>query len=60
MSTKSDTAVNGATAMPRDRDAEASERPSTRAPYTPPRIERLGEWSALTLQQSVGIGPGEF
>jgi hypothetical protein len=31
-----------------------------RLPYTPPALERLGEWSALTLQQSVPIGPGGF
>jgi hypothetical protein len=31
-----------------------------RRPYTPPALERLGEWSALTLQQSVPIGPGGF
>jgi hypothetical protein len=31
-----------------------------RAPYTPPRLERLGEWSALTLQQSIPIGPGNW
>jgi len=28
-----------------------------RLPYTPPRLERLGPWSALTLQQSVQIFP---
>ncbi|HEX7051161.1 MAG TPA: hypothetical protein VF188_13215 [Longimicrobiales bacterium] len=32
----------------------------TRAPYVPPRLEALGAWSALTLQQSVPIGPGNF
>jgi hypothetical protein len=31
-----------------------------RLPYTPPVLERLGEWSALTLQQSIPIGPGGF
>jgi hypothetical protein len=31
-----------------------------RLPYTPPTLERLGEWSALTLQQSIPIGPGGF
>lgn len=29
-----------------------------RAPYTPPALEALGTWRALTLQQSVPIGPG--
>lgn len=29
--------------------------PTTRRPYTPPRLERLGEWSALTLQQTIPI-----
>lgn len=28
--------------------------------YHPPRLERLGSWSALTLQQTVPIGPGGF
>jgi hypothetical protein len=32
----------------------------TRRPYTPPCLERLGEWSALTLQQSIPIGPGNW
>jgi len=27
------------------------------APYTPPVLERLGSWRALTLQQSVPIFP---
>ena len=31
-----------------------------RRPYTPPRLERLGAWRALTLQQSVPIGPGGY
>lgn len=26
--------------------------------YIPPTLEALGAWSALTLQQSVPIGPG--
>ena len=30
----------------------------TRRPYAPPDLEALGRWSALTLQQSVPIGPG--
>lgn len=30
---------------------------AARAPYAPPRLERLGAWSALTLQQSVPIFP---
>ncbi len=33
------------------------EEPPPRAPYTPPRLERLGEWSALTLQQSIPVFP---
>lgn len=28
-----------------------------RRPYEPPSLERLGEWTALTLQQSVPIFP---
>lgn len=31
-----------------------------RAPYTAPRLESLGRWRALTLQQSIPIGPGGF
>ena len=31
---------------------------SVRAPFTPPRLEALGPWRALTLQQSIPIGPG--
>jgi hypothetical protein len=38
----------------------ATPEASTRRPYTPPRLERLGEWSALTLQQSIGVGPGNW
>ena len=40
--------------------AEAAPRAreeANRRPYAPPRLERLGEWSALTLQQSVPIFP---
>jgi hypothetical protein len=28
-----------------------------RAPYVQPRLERLGRWSALTLQQSIPVDP---
>ncbi|HZS59838.1 MAG TPA: hypothetical protein VFA43_11255 [Gemmatimonadaceae bacterium] len=31
--------------------------PAPRAPYQPPVIEMLGAWGALTLQQSIPIGP---
>lgn len=31
-----------------------------RAAYVAPRLERLGAWKALTLQQSVPIGPGSY
>ena len=31
-----------------------------RAPYSPPQLESLGRWSALTLQQSVPIGPNSL
>ena len=31
-----------------------------RRPYVAPALEQLGEWSALTLQQTVPIGPGAF
>lgn len=30
---------------------------ASREPYVPPVLERLGEWSALTLQQSIPIFP---
>lgn len=30
---------------------------SGRREYAPPRLERLGRWNALTLQQSVQIFP---
>ena len=36
-----------------------AERPVTvgreRRPYTAPRLESLGSWTALTLEQSVGL-----
>lgn len=32
-------------------------RVAPREPYAPPVLERLGEWNALTLQQSVPIFP---
>jgi hypothetical protein len=44
--------------MPQEQTASRAE--SARRPYTPPRLERLGEWSALTLQQSIPIGPGNW
>ena len=28
-----------------------------RAPYTAPSLEALGDWSALTLQQTIPISP---
>jgi len=37
---------------------QAPARPETdRLPYASPRLERLGAWRALTLQQSVPIFP---
>jgi hypothetical protein len=33
---------------------------SERAQYTAPRLESLGAWQALTLQQSIPIGPGSL
>lgn len=32
-------------------------RVASREPYVPPVLERLGDWSALTLQQSIPIFP---
>lgn len=43
-----------------DRDQTARTKPVTRLPYAPPRLEPLGAWSALTLQQSIPIGPGNW
>jgi len=42
---------------PRNVDAAEPQRPvgDTRAPYVQPRLERLGGWSALTVQQSIPI-----
>lgn len=34
-----------------------AKEPTSRVPYSPPRLERVGAWSALTLQQSVPIFP---
>jgi hypothetical protein len=42
------------------RSNEEKQDPSRRAPYERPELEHLGSWSALTLQQSVPIGPGGF
>lgn len=40
------------------RPAAAGEAPrAARQAYVPPALERLGGWSALTLQQSVPIFP---
>jgi len=40
-------------------DAAEPQRPAgdARAPYVQPRLERLGGWSALTVQHSVPIVP---
>lgn len=31
--------------------------PRARRPYTPPRLEPMGAWSALTMQQSIPLFP---
>jgi hypothetical protein len=49
-------AITGGSAGPSD-GAAASPRACARAAYVPPRLERLGAWNALTLQQSVPIFP---
>lgn len=46
--------LNDRTEVQSDSDASPS---GGRAPYTPPRLDRLGAWSALTLQQSIPIFP---
>jgi hypothetical protein len=40
--------------------ANPPRQPRSPRPYEAPRLERLGEWSALTLQQSIPIGPGNW
>ncbi len=42
------------------REQLAAPEAATRRPYTPPCLERLGGWSALTLQQSISFGPGSW
>jgi hypothetical protein len=41
----------------RPADAAPHTEPRARRPYPPPRLEPLGAWSALTLQQSIPIFP---
>ena len=45
--------------QPRIANAAEPQRPAgdARAPYVQPRLERLGGWSALTLQHSIPIFP---
>jgi len=45
--------------QPRIADAAEPQRPAgdDRAPYVQPRLDRLGVWSALTLQHSIPISP---
>lgn len=38
--------------------ARAGEATGPRRPYDPPELEPLGRFRALTLQQSLPIGPG--
>ncbi|MEN8719161.1 MAG: hypothetical protein ABF296_02715 [Oceanococcaceae bacterium] len=39
--------------------AAATSTPHASGPsYEPPRLEALGRWQVVTLQQSVPIGPG--
>jgi hypothetical protein len=42
---------------PHPSSGAATVEANARAPYTSPVLERLGNWSALTLQQSVPIFP---
>lgn len=39
-------------------EAAAAVQVSGPGPYTPPRLERLGPWQAVTLLYTVPIGPG--
>ena len=42
--------------QPDDRERQHRDPPGdAREPYVAPALERLGSWSTLTLQQSVGI-----
>lgn len=34
--------------------------PAVRRPYQAPRVQPLGQWSALTLVSSLPVGPGGF
>lgn len=38
-----------------DRDHQRPSAPEQRHPYVAPALERLGSWSALTLEQSIGV-----
>lgn len=59
---KRETSMTEAAIQPADlpREQPAPGAGPARRPYTPPTLERLGEWSALTLQQSIGVGPGNW
>lgn len=46
------------TAGPTNESGTSSSNASPRRPWHPPVLERLGAWRALTLQQSIPIGPG--
>jgi hypothetical protein len=49
--------TRGQTEGPVHGQAAAPEVDGARLPYAPPRLDRLGAWSALTLQQSIPIFP---
>ena len=38
-------------------ETDSNESAPVRAPYSAPVLEALGEWSALTLQQTVPLNP---
>lgn len=43
--------------LPATRQEQQAGGEAVRRAYAPPHLERLGAWSALTLQQSIPIFP---
>ncbi|GAA5511968.1 hypothetical protein Dcar01_00682 [Deinococcus carri] len=41
-------------------DIQSAAPAPLRAPYTPPRVQDLGAWEAVTLAYSLPIGPGGY
>lgn len=51
---------SGATNLATDVATGARPASGSRAWYATPRLEALGGWSMMTLQQSIPVGPGGF